>query len=258
MTDGQVRVARDAMRVTIVIDRAHKRNAFSPQIQDELASILDELSGDESIGLVVLTGAGSDNFTSGGDLVALSEIRTAEGATEMAAHARAVLDRIRRFPAPVVAALNGDALGGGAELAMACDFRVAAAHARIAFAQGRQAISSAWGGGVDLFRIVGPSAALRFLCTTEAVDHDLGRRVGLYDSVAGEGQSIESAVDDFIAPMLKQPPHVLRSFKALATASRMGGNRAELENIEITRFAENWVHDDHWTALDRFLSRVRR
>ena len=258
MNDGQVRVVRDGMRATVVIDRAHKRNAFSERIQDELASALDALADDESLGLVVLTGAGSDNFTSGGDLVALSEIRTSEGATEMAAHARAVLDRVRRFPALVVVALNGDALGGGAELAMACDFRVLASHAHIAFAQGRQAISTAWGGGVDLLRIVGPSAALRFLCTTEAVDHDVGKRVGLYDQVAADGQSVESAVDDFVAPMLKQPAHVLRSYKALATAARMGGNRAELEKIEITRFAKNWVHEDHWTALDRFLSRSRK
>ena len=105
---------------------------------------------------------------------------------------------------------------------------------------------------------LGHQPALRFLCTTEAVDHDVGKRVGLYDQVAADGQSVESAVDDFVAPMLKQPAHVLRSYKALATAARMGGNRAELEKIEITRFAKNWVHEDHWTALDRFLSRSRK
>lgn len=185
MTNGSIRTERKAGRVTVVVDRPEKRNALSRLVQDELAAVLDELATDESISALVLTGAGNDNFTSGGDLVALSEIRTSEGAEEMARHARGVLDRVRRFPAPVVAAINGDALGGGAELAMACDFRVLANHARMAFLQARQAITSAWGGGVDLVQLVGRSVALRLLCTAEFIDHDHGLRIGLYDRCAG-------------------------------------------------------------------------
>ncbi|MCP4960604.1 MAG: enoyl-CoA hydratase/isomerase family protein [Actinomycetia bacterium] len=174
MTDGSIRTERAGGRVTVVVDRPHKRNALSRHVQDELTATLDELTVDEGISVLVLTGAGSDNFTSGGDLVALSEIRTMEGAGEMAFHARGVFDRVRRFPAPVVAAVNGDALGGGAELAMACGFRVLASHARMAFVQGRQAVTSAWGGGVDLMQLVGRSVGLRPLCTTEFVDHEIG------------------------------------------------------------------------------------
>jgi len=257
MTDGSIRTERVGGRATVVVDRPHKRNALSRHVQDELAATLDELAIDESISVLVLTGAGTDNFTSGGDLVALSEIRTIEGAEEMARHARGVLDRVRRFPAPVVAALNGDALGGGAELAMACDFRVLAPQARMAFVQGRQAITSAWGGGVDLSQLVGRTVALRLLCTTEFVDHEMGIRIGLYDRCAAEGEAFEAVVDAFVAPMERQSPHVTRTYKALAIAARMGGNREHLEEVELSHFARNWMHDDHWEALEAFLNRDR-
>ncbi|MFQ5557566.1 MAG: enoyl-CoA hydratase/isomerase family protein [Acidimicrobiales bacterium] len=257
MSDGSIRSERAGARLTLVIDRPHKRNALSRHLQDELAAALDAHAGDETIGVVVITAAGTDNFVSGGDLVALAEVRSAEGAREIAVHGRGVLDRVRRFPVPVVAALNGDALGGGAELALACDFRVAAVGARIAFAQGRQAITSAWGGGADLMTVVGPSMALRLLCTTEAVAHDLGLRVGLYDLVAAPSESLDRALDGFLAPMLRQAPHVLRSYKSLAVARRMDDRRSVLEAVELDDFVRNWVHEDHWSALAAFLSRDR-
>ncbi|MCP3935525.1 MAG: enoyl-CoA hydratase/isomerase family protein [Actinomycetia bacterium] len=257
MTDGSIRTERAGSRVTVVVDRPHKRNALSRHVQDELAAALDELAADGGISVLVLTGAGSDNFTSGGDLVALSEIRSIEGAEEMALHARGVLDRVRRFPAPVVAAVNGDALGGGAELAMACDFRVLASHARMAFVQGRQAVTSAWGGGVDLIQLVGRSVGLRLLCTTEFVDHEIGLGIGLYDRCAGDDELFDDVVDAFVAPMERQSPHVTRTYKALATAARMGGSREHLEEVELSHFSRNWMHDDHWEALDAFLNRTR-
>ena len=240
-----------------MVDRPQKRNALSRHVQDELSAVFDELAKDESISVLVLTGAGTDNFTSGGDLVALSEIRSIEGAELMARHARDLLDQVRRFPAPVVAAVNGDALGGGAELAMACDFRVLAASARMAFVQGRQAITSAWGGGVDLVQLVGPSVALRLLCTTEFVEHEEGFRVGLYDRCALVDEVFAEVVDEFVAPFERQAPHVARSYKDLAAASRMGATREQLEDVELSNFTRNWMHDDHWAALDAFINRRR-
>lgn len=243
---------------TITIDRPEKRNALSDHVQQELAATFRRLADDDSIGMVVLTGAGDKAFAAGGDLVALSEIRSAEGARAMARSSRSVLDSIRFFPAPVVAGLNGDALGGGAELAMACDFRVAGPKARMAFVQGRQAITSAWGGGVDLVQLVGRATALRLLCSCEWVDHDRGLAIGLYDHCAMGDETVGDAVDAFVAPMLERAPQVLRTYKALAAAERRAASRSELESIELERFVENWIHDDHWRGLDAFLNRKDR
>lgn len=253
--EGRIRAERDGPLITVVVDREAKRNALSRHLQDELASLLDALSEDSTIGVVVLTGAGERSFVSGGDLKKLVDVRSPEATTEMALHARAVLDRVRRFPAPVVAALNGDALGGGAELAMACDFRLPAAHARMAFVQGRHAISTAWGGGVDLMQLVGPSWALRLLTTCAFVDHADGLAIGLYDRCAAEGETLSDVVADFIKPMVEQPPQVLRTYKAMAVAARMTAERSAIEAAELENFVRNWIHDDHWRALERVFGR---
>lgn len=253
--EGRIRTERQGALVTVIVDRETKRNALSRHLQDELGSTLDELADDDTIGLIVLTGAGDRSFVSGGDLKKLLEVRTRMAAIEMALHARSVLDRIRRFPAPVVAALNGDALGGGAELAAACDFRVLAAHARMAFVQGRHAISTAWGGGVDLMHLVGVSQALRLLTTCQYIEQVDGLAMGLYDRCATDPESLADVVAEFTAPMLEQPPNVLRTYKAMATAARMNADRPAVEAAELENFVNGWVHDDHWRALDRVFGR---
>ncbi len=253
--EGRIRTEREGPLVTVIVDREAKRNALSRHLQTELAATLDDLADDDTIGLVVLTGAGDRSFVSGGDLKKLVEVRTTQDAEEMARHARGVLDRVRRFPAPVIAALNGDALGGGAELAMACDFRIPAAHARMAFVQGRHAISTAWGGGVDLMQLVGRSRALRLLTTCEFIDHDHGITIGLYDRCATDDESLDDVVAGFAKSMLEQPPRVLRTYKAMAVAARMNAQRPAMEKAELENFVAGWVHDDHWEALDRMFRR---
>jgi enoyl-CoA hydratase len=239
----------------VVIDRPGKRNALSRELLRSLARVFTEHAADPQLKLAVLSGAGNNSFAAGGDLRDLATIRTREGASEMANQAKAALDRIRTFPVPVIAALNGDAMGGGAELAVACDFRVAAAHARIGFIQGRLNLSTAWGGGIDLSRLVGPSVALRVLCDGELLSADRARAIGLIDAVAGPDQSLEEAVGMFAATILERAPQVLRAFTAVTRACRDGASRRDLDALETERFAATWVHEDHWKAADGLLSK---
>src|SRR5918993_3980409 len=143
-----VSATREGARLDVTINRPAKRNALSRDSLAALKRVFERHSGEHGIRVAVLTAAGEKSFAAGGDLKDLSTIRTLGEAAEMSRSARDVLDSIRRFPVPVVAALNGDALGGGAELAVACDMRVAATHARIGFVQGRLGITTAWGGGI--------------------------------------------------------------------------------------------------------------
>jgi enoyl-CoA hydratase len=159
---------------------------------------------------------------------------------------------------PVVAALNGDAMGGGAELAMACDFRIAAAHARIGFVQGQLSLSTAWGGGIDLMQRLGPSAALGILGRSQMLSGGDALREGLLDAVASPGRPLDELAHEFLAPFVRQAPQVLRAFKALAIASRRGVPRSELCELEAGRFADLWVHDDHWQAVDRLVAGSRK
>ncbi|MBM3359776.1 MAG: enoyl-CoA hydratase/isomerase family protein, partial [Betaproteobacteria bacterium] len=153
--------------LNVSINRPDKRNALSRAVLGELKRVFSGHSGAQDLRVAVLRGAGEKSFAAGGDLRDLAQVRTRADTRRMAEQARDALEAIRSFPVPVVAALNGDALGGGAELAVACDFRVAASHARIGFIQGRLNIATAWGGGADLMRLVGPARALRLLAAAE-------------------------------------------------------------------------------------------
>lgn len=247
--DAPVLATRAGGLLTVTINRPRKRNALSREALAALEAAFDEAARDPDIRCAVVTAAGEASFAAGGDLKDLAEIRTDAEARAFAAEAKATLGAIRDFPVPVVAAVNGDALGGGAEVAIAADMRVFAPHARIGFIQGRLAITTAWGGASDLLRLVGPATALRLLTRCEVLDAEAARAAGLADAVAAEGEPLAEAVAAFVAPILKQPRQVLEGFKALAGADRTAG-RARLDEIETAVFAATWVHDDHWAAVD--------
>src|SRR5690242_7944676 len=124
----------------ITIDRPQARNAISMVTMDELEKALDEAAGARAL---VITGSGDRAFVSGGDLKELSAIRTEAEATAMAQRMRGICDQLADFPAPVIAALNGHALGGGAEVAVAADIRIAADDIKIGFNQVTLAIMPA-------------------------------------------------------------------------------------------------------------------
>jgi enoyl-CoA hydratase len=249
MSDLQVIAEGGLLRVTI--NRPAKRNALSRSLLKELGEVFDANSSDQNLKVAVLRGSGELCFAAGGDLHELAAIDTAEGAEEMANGVKDSFDNIRRFPLPVIAALNGDAMGGGAELAVACDMRIAASHARIGFLQGRINLTTAWGGGVDLMRLVGPSVALQLLCQGEMLPAHKAAALGLINQVAEDGQSLDALELDFLAPILRQAPHVLRAFKALAYAARSGLSIGELNQLETRLFSPTWIHEDHLRAVEK-------
>jgi enoyl-CoA hydratase len=249
MNDLHVVIEAGVLRVTI--NRPAKRNALSRSLLKELGEVFAAAGSDENLKAAVLRGSGELCFAAGGDLHELSAITTAEGAEAMASEVKASFDSIRRFPLPVIAALNGDAMGGGAELALACDMRIAASHARIGFVQGRINVTTAWGGGVDLMRLVGPSVALQVLCQAEMIPAHKAVALGLINRVAEDGQSLEKSESDFLAPILSQSPHVLRAFKALAYAARSGLSISELNQLETRLFSHAWIHEDHLRAVEK-------
>ncbi len=252
MSELQVIAEGGVLRVTI--NRPAKRNALSRSVLKELGEVFAAGGSDPNLKAAVLRGSGELCFAAGGDLQELAAIDTAEGAAAMANQVKDCLENIRRFPLPVIAALNGDAMGGGAELALACDMRIAASHARIGFVQGRINVTTAWGGGVDLMRLVGPSAALQLLCQGEMIPARQAASLGLINRAADDGQTLDALETDFLAPILRQAPHVLRAFKALAYAARSGLSIGELNQLETRLFAPSWVHQDHLRAVEKLFA----
>ena len=254
---GDVLVARDRDVLRITVNRPEKRNPLSRAVLSGIRATLEAHRDDDVLRLVTITGAGERSFAAGGDLREVEAIRTAEEAARFSDEACAALDAVRRFPAPVVAVLNGDALGGGAELAVACDLRIMAAHARIGFIQGRLNISTSWGGGTDLMRLVGYGRALSLLGRSTILTAPEALDVGLVEAVAPTGTDVQAFADEFTEPMRQQTALVLRAFKAQAVSERFAAPRTESRLAERSFFERTWVHDDHWAAAARALAPAR-
>jgi enoyl-CoA hydratase len=240
--------------LTVTIDRAEKRNPLSLGVLDVLRRLFTEMAGDPDIRLAVITGAGDKAFASGGDLGELAAYRSREDAEAFSRHGKAALDAIRLFPVPVIARLNGVALGGGCELALACDQRLAVASAKLGMIHGRLAISASWGGGNDLVRLVGPAKALRLMATAATLSAADAQAEGMVDAVCPEGQAFDDWFATQLSPWHEHPRQVMRAFKAIATGAR-ATNRRELDTLETLHFAEVWAHEDHWAAIEKLGAR---
>ena len=215
--------------LTLTINRPEQRNALRMDLLDALGQALDDHRDDEQLRLAVITATGDRAFAAGGDLKELDAIRTPHEAEAMSKRGRRALDRVRRFPLPVIAALNGLALGGGAELAMACDLRVAARNAEIGFLQGQLNVTTAWGGGIDLVAAVGSRLALELLAAARRLPADEAADLGLFDAVCAPDEPLADCLRKFMTPFLARPRHVLEGFKAITTGHRQGRPRATVE-----------------------------
>lgn len=234
------------LRVTV--DRPEKRNALSLGVLRRVEELFTQHREEGSIRLAIVSGAGDRAFASGGDLVELASVRSPDEARALSRHGKAALNAIRRFPVAVLARVNGLALGGGAELALACDVRFAAAHATIGFIHSRLNITPSWGGGVDLMRLTGYATGMRLLARGDILSAAEALAAGLFDAVAPAGADFDEAFESYIAGMRRQSPQVMRAIKALAIGERMQ-DRERLDEIETDHFAATWSHDDHWTAV---------
>jgi enoyl-CoA hydratase len=248
---------RDKGLVWITIQRPHKHNALARPVLAALADAVRRAGDDPATRCVVVTGAGDKYFAAGGDLVDLMSVRSEAEVDAMVDAARGALDALRDCPLPTVALLNGDAIGGGAELALACDLRLIASHARLGYVQGRLAITPAWGGGVDLFALLGPARALRLAARCEMLDAPQALAWGLADAVIGAGDAREPDIAAFLQPLLERAPQVLRGLKAQARAWRRAASWAERRALEQQQLSLTWRHDDHWRVAERILSKEK-
>lgn len=253
ITDNNIVVEKKQDVLWVKIVRAKQHNALSLNMLDAIGAAFREASANPPK-LAIVTGAGAASFAAGGDLKELDQVRTQAQALAMSQRGMAALNAIREFPAPVVAALNGSARGGGAELALACDMRLAAPSARFGLIQGRLGLSTAWGGGTDLMALIGPSKALLTLGQAALLNSTQALAAGLIDQVlardpeatTGVEQGWQADVLEAVAPLLARPAQVLRAHKALARASRPQPDIQQ--QVETDHLVTTWTHADHWLA----------
>ena len=170
---------------TLTLNRPEKLNAFAGEMRREVADALDELEGDSNVRVIVITGAGRA-FCAGADVGYMAELIAKQDTDAMEAlveAGRRVVMTIRDSEKPVIAAVNGVAAGGGANLALACDIRIASANARLAQSFNKIGLHPDWGGTYFLPRLVGPSRALELMWGAEPLDAGECERLGLFNRV---------------------------------------------------------------------------
>ncbi len=184
-----LRCERDGAVATVTLDRPKALNALNGAMLQELGEVFRELAADDGVRVVLLTGAGDRAFAAGADIRELVDLDEVGGRAFSEAGQR-VFSGIEGCGKPVIACLNGLALGGGLELALACTFRIAAEGAQFGLPEAKLGLVPGFGGVYRLVRLVGRSAALRMVLTAATVGCDEALRMGLVDEVVPAGESM--------------------------------------------------------------------
>lgn len=177
-----LKVEREQNVLWIILNRPHRLNAFNDIMLEELSDIIDTVERDPSIRCVVITGEGDRAFSAGADVTMFPRATPAK-AEEFSRFGQNVFGKIEEMSKPVIAAINGFALGGGLELALACDFRVAAEHAEFGNPEIALGLIPGWGGTQRLVRVVGLAKAKEMVMLGERVKAEEALKIGLVHKV---------------------------------------------------------------------------
>jgi len=251
----------------------------------ELSRTIDILAADDAVKVVILTGAGERSFCAGADISYMVDIEPMM-AEKYASSAQAVLNKIEKLEKPVIAAVNGFALGGGCELAMVCDIRIASSNAKIGQPEVTIGIPPGWGGTQRLTRIVGPAKAKEMIFTGKMISADEAAAIGLVNKVVSVGsedqlpaeapkgdatKEKERAVEvgkilnkKLIAVCVNLAQEITRNSTTAVKVSKMLINRAmdsDIETglrLEIYGWALCFAHQDRKKMMTAFLSKSKK
>ncbi len=243
---------RDDGIAVVRINRQEKLNAMNLDVIAQLSSAMDNLASDEQVKAVIVTGTGEKAFSAGADIEYMSKISPLE-AEEYARRGHAAMSKIENLNKPVIAAVNGYALGGGCELALACDIRIASKNAVLAQPEVGLGICPGWGGTQRLARIVGVARAKELIFTGRRVNAEEALSIGLVNKVV----ELPQLLDESIA-MAKE---IAKNSTLAVRVSKMLINRGVESDINTGLALELWgwslcfTHPDRVERMNRFLQK---
>lgn len=239
--------------MTFTIDRPEIRNAVNAEVMEGLEKLIERAST-ELPRLVIITAAGEKAFCSGGDLSVFHALETEEQAYPMLKRMGDVLYRIKTLPVPVAAVINGTAVGGGCEIATACDYRLVRSHVKAGFIQGTLAITSGWGGGTYLFETLQHDQALKMLSEARLYTAEELLENGWATTVIESDEDLASFINSFGLVL----PEVHQSYKEIAVRKWESSNMKERVDAEIRRCAQLWASEAHHQAVSKFLNKSKK
>lgn len=237
--------------VVLTIDRQEKLNSLNPQVIEELGQALLDLESDQPR-VTIVTGAGEKSFIAGADIATMNEMSPLEAKrfAELGHAATALLDR---SPVPTIAAVNGFALGGGCEVALACDIRIAAENALFGFPEVTLGILPGLGGTQRLPRLVGPGIAKEMIFSGRRIKAEEARTVNLVNRLVPQGEALDAA-RELAAEIANNAPVAVRHAKAAANKAQDLDLVSGLE-YEADQFALLFATEDAREGMGAFVEK---
>ncbi|MCA0969382.1 enoyl-CoA hydratase/isomerase family protein [Halobacillus litoralis] len=241
---------KDEGYAVMTLNRPDKMNAINHEMINGLKSALEEIRAKEGVTFVVLTGAGDRAFCAGGDLKEFHGDLEAQEAYALLSPMKDVLYKLATLPIPTIALLNGQARGGGCELATACDFRYARQGTSFGFVQGNLGIAPGWGGGALLYERIKRDMAAHWLLTSEMLTADEVKEFGWLHKVCTEE---EWQSGQLLTPLLNKTPAQTKWFKRqLLSSLRLDELSVRMEE-ETAHTSVLWESEEHKEAVQKFL-----
>ncbi len=237
---------------TITINRPRSLNSLNPATMRELRNALETIAARDDVGVVLLTGAGQKAFVAGADIAEMSRFNTLE-AHEFSLFGHGVLELIERLPQPVIAVVNGYALGGGCELAMACDILVAADTAKLGQPEVNLGIIPGYGGTQRLARLVGRNVAKELVLTGAMITAQRAWEIGLVNRVVPAADCMNAA-REIAAKILEKGPVAIRNAK-MAMNRGLDLDLSNANAYEASLFAACFSSEDGAEGMKAFLEK---
>lgn len=212
MSESFVQVEKVDHFYLLTINRPEALNALNKGVFDALESFFSENHQNYSIKGVIITGSGAKAFVAGADIKEFSSLNSEQGSA-LSKRGQDIFFMIERFHAPVIAAVNGFALGGGCELAMSCHIRVAGQNAKFGQPEVNLGLVPGYGGSQRLIQFVGKGKAMEMLLTTDMINADEAMRLGLVTHVVESGQEVEKAFEILRKIATKGPLAIAKSIQ---------------------------------------------
>jgi enoyl-CoA hydratase/3-hydroxyacyl-CoA dehydrogenase len=247
-----VKIEREQNVLWIILNRAHRLNAFNDVLIEELADALDTAEKDQSIRCIVVMGDGDRAFSAGADVTMFPKA-TPVKAEEFSRMGQRVFGKIEEMSKPVIAAINGFALGGGLELALACDFRVAAEHAELGSPEIALGLIPGWGGTQRLVRLIGLARAKEIVMLGNRLKADEALRIGLVSKVV-HYDKLRDEVREMAKKLSEGPPVAMKYAKQALNF----GTQVPLETglrLEAGLMGLTFSTDDLKEGLEAFMAR---
>ncbi|RZK51580.1 MAG: enoyl-CoA hydratase [Pedobacter sp.] len=234
----------------ITINRAEKLNALNKAVLQELASAISYASQSDEIRGVLITGAGEKAFVAGADISEFQNYNLEEGRALAKEGQTNVFDAIANCPKPVVAAVNGFALGGGLELAMACHIRIASENAKLGLPEVTLGLIPGYGGTQRLTELVGKGRAIEMITTADMITAQKAAEIGLVNEVVAQSELIEKAISILNKIKSRAPLAIASALKAVNAAGTSNGFE-----VEIQEFANCFQTEDFKEGVSAFLEK---